>query len=48
MTPEPGLNLIKLSVGSETVESLAEWQADARAQGADGLARHVNNAVEAG
>ena len=35
------LNMIKLSVGSESVESLAEWQATRRAQTADGLPRHV-------
>ncbi len=35
------LNLIKLSVGSTDVDSMSEWQATARAQGADGLPRHV-------
>ena len=35
------VNLIKLSVGSETVESLADWQATKRAQTPDGLPRHV-------
>ncbi|MHA6264868.1 DUF1489 family protein [Arenibacterium sp. CAU 1754] len=35
------VNLIKLSVGTETVETLAAWQASTRAQGADGLPRHV-------
>lgn len=35
------INLIKLSVGTETVDGLAEWQAGKRAQGADGLPRHV-------
>lgn len=34
-------NLIKLSVGSESVESMADWQASRRAQTADGLPRHV-------
>lgn len=34
-------NLIKLSVGSESVESMANWQATRRAQSADGLPRHV-------
>ncbi|MEM8851389.1 MAG: DUF1489 domain-containing protein [Pseudomonadota bacterium] len=34
-------NLLKLSVGSETVESMAAWQASARAKGPDGLPRHV-------
>lgn len=38
--PEP-LHLIKLSVGTEGVEDLAAWQASARAQGPDGLPRHV-------
>ncbi len=40
MTPAP-LNLIKLSVGTDSVESLIAWQSDRRAQGADGLPRHV-------
>jgi hypothetical protein len=35
------LNLIKLSVGTEHVEGLADWQASTRAQGPDGLPRHV-------
>ncbi|WP_227284428.1 DUF1489 domain-containing protein [Boseongicola sp. H5] len=35
------LNLIKLSVGTDHVEGLARWQASARAQGPDGLPRHV-------
>ncbi len=35
------VNLIKLSVGSESIESLAEWQATKRAQTADGYPRHV-------
>ena len=35
------VNLIKLSVGTETVEGLAEWHATKRAQTADGLPRHV-------
>ncbi len=35
------LHLIKLSVGSESVASLAKWQATRRAQGRDGLPRHV-------
>ena len=38
--PEP-LHLIKLSVGTEGVEDLAEWQASARAKGPDGLPRHI-------
>lgn len=36
-----GINLIKLSVGSETVEGLMDWQATPMAQTADGLPRHV-------
>jgi hypothetical protein len=39
-TPAP-LNLIKLSVGSESVDSIIAWQATARAQGPDGMPRHV-------
>lgn len=35
------MNLIKLSVGSETIESMAAWQSTKRAQGSDGLPRHV-------
>jgi hypothetical protein len=35
------INLIKLSVGTETVEDLAAWQGSGQAQGADGLPRHV-------
>ena len=35
------VNLIKLSVGTESVEGLADWQASKRAQGPDGLPRHV-------
>jgi len=35
------INLIKLSVGSESVEDIAAWQATRRAQTADGLPRHV-------
>lgn len=35
------VNLIKLSVGTETVETLAAWQSTARAQGPDGLPTHV-------
>jgi hypothetical protein len=38
----PGtVNLIKLSVGSESVESLAAWQATAHERWADGIPRHV-------
>jgi hypothetical protein len=35
------LNLIKLSVGTKSVEGLMDWQADPRAKGADGYPRHV-------
>jgi len=35
------LHLIKLSVGSESVDSLALWQRGREAQGPDGLPRHV-------
>lgn len=35
------VNLIKLSVGTESVETLSEWHATKRAQGPDGLPRHV-------
>ncbi len=35
------LHLIKLSVGSESIETMAAWQASARAQGPDGFPRHV-------
>ncbi len=35
------VHLIKLSVGTETVDDLAAWQATRRAQTDDGLPRHV-------
>jgi hypothetical protein len=35
------VNLIKLSVGTETIEDLAAWQMTPRAQAPDGLPRHV-------
>ncbi|MCL6285955.1 DUF1489 domain-containing protein [Ruegeria sp. 2012CJ41-6] len=35
------VNLIKLSVGSESVETLADWQQTRAAQSEDGLPRHV-------
>ena len=35
------LNLIKLCVGAESVDDLADWQRRAQAQGPDGLPRHV-------
>jgi hypothetical protein len=35
------LNLIKLCVGAESVEDLANWQASRRAKGDDSLPRHV-------
>lgn len=34
-------HLVKLSVGSESVETLAVWQASRAAQGPDGLPRHI-------
>ena len=39
--PETFTHLIKLSVGSQSVEALAEWQAARRAERPDGLNRHV-------
>ena len=35
------INLIKLSVGTESVDGLARWHAGAQAQGPDGLPRHI-------
>lgn len=35
------VNLIKLSVGTENIDDLADWQATKRAQAPDGLPRHV-------
>jgi hypothetical protein len=35
------INLIKLSVGSESVDSMTIWQAMPQAQGPDGLPRHI-------
>ncbi|HKL04973.1 MAG TPA: DUF1489 domain-containing protein [Roseovarius sp.] len=35
------LNLIKLSVGSDSVENLTKWQSSDRAKGPDGLPRHI-------
>ncbi len=35
------INLIKLSVGTGSVEDLEDWHATKRAQGDDGLPRHV-------
>ncbi len=35
------INLIKLSVGSDSVETMAAWQASAAAKGPDGKPRHV-------
>lgn len=39
--PNHTTNLIKLSVGTDSVEDLAIWQALPHAQTADGLPRHV-------
>ena len=38
--PAP-LHILKLSVGTESVEDLADWQTSAEARGPDGLPRHV-------
>ncbi len=35
------LHLVKLSVGTESVESLEDWHRNPRSQGPDGLPRHV-------
>ncbi len=35
------IHLLKLCVGAETVQDLIDWQASRRAQGGDGLPRHV-------
>ena len=35
------VNLLKLSVGSQTVSDLVAWQSTPRAQGTDGCPRHV-------
>jgi hypothetical protein len=35
------LHLIKLSVGTESVDTLADWQSSPQAKGPDGLPRHV-------
>jgi len=35
------LHLIKLSVGTESVDTLKTWQSNPKAQGKDGLPRHV-------
>ncbi len=37
----PVTHLIKLSVGTDSVETLAAWQSSGPARGADGLPRHV-------
>jgi len=39
--PKGTVHLIKLSVGSDSVESLVAWQSTPQAQGPDGLPRHV-------
>ncbi|MEM6409660.1 MAG: DUF1489 domain-containing protein [Pseudomonadota bacterium] len=38
---QPFVNLIKLSVGTESIDDLAAWQASPRPKGPDGLPRHV-------
>ena len=35
------INLVKLSVGTDKVETLADWQASPMAQTRDGLPRHI-------
>ncbi len=35
------IHLLKLCVGAETVQDLIDWQVTRRAQGGDGLPRHV-------
>ena len=35
------IHMVKLSVGTESIEELMRWQAMARAQGPDGAPRHV-------
>ena len=35
------IHLVKLSVGTQTVEDLLAWQSSTRAQGPDGYPRHV-------
>ncbi|SLN48695.1 hypothetical protein PEL8287_02530 [Roseovarius litorisediminis] len=35
------MHLIKLSVGTTSVEGLSDWQSTPRAQGPDGLPRHI-------
>src|SRR6056297_560019 len=39
--PETHVNLIKLSVGTDSVEDLIRWQAARRTEREDGLPRHV-------
>lgn len=38
---DKSINLVKLSVGTDSVDGLADWQKDARACGPDGKPRHV-------
>ncbi|MEM8978757.1 MAG: DUF1489 domain-containing protein [Pseudomonadota bacterium] len=38
---DKSINLIKLCVGAKTVQDLLDWQAQPRAQGPDGLPRHI-------
>ena len=35
------IHMVKLSVGTESIEGLIHWQSMARAQGPDGAPRHV-------
>ena len=41
MTKTTTINLVKLSVGTESVENLSDWQSLRAAQTQDGLPRHV-------
>ena len=38
---KPGINLVKLCVGAESVESLMDWQSTTRVRSDDGHRRHV-------
>lgn len=38
---DKSINLVKLSVGTESVEGLVAWHKTRQAQGADGLPRHI-------
>ena len=38
---ENHVNLLKLCVGAETIDDLKDWQSSGRANGPDGLPRHI-------